>query len=61
MLNKLSKHYKVKLDVGYAILQQLYSWNNKTGKSLASASFVGVSLNYNLGKSVFGNFMNKGE
>ena len=58
---KLSKLYKVKLDVGYASLQQLYSWNNKKGKSLASASFVGVSLNYNLGRSVFGNFMNKGE
>tara|TARA_B100000809_G_scaffold105206_1_gene103718 strand:- start:9412 stop:10359 length:948 start_codon:yes stop_codon:yes gene_type:complete len=58
---KFGKHYKVKLDVGYASLQQLYSWNNKTGQSLASATFVGFSLNYNFGKSVFGNFMNKGE
>jgi hypothetical protein len=58
---KLSKQYKFKLDVGYSSLQQLYSWNDKSGQSLNSAPFVCVSLNYYFGKSVFGNFMNKGE
>ena len=56
---KITKRYKLKLDVGYSSLQQLYSWNNKSGKSLNSAPFVGVSFNYNFGKSVFGNFMVK--
>jgi len=58
---KVSKHLKFKIEAGYASFQRLYTWNNKASKSINSAPYVGVSINYNFGKSVFGNFMNQAE
>ena len=58
---KVSKHFKLKIEAGYASFQRLYSWNDKSSRSINSAPYVGVSINYNFGKSVFGNFMNQAE
>jgi len=58
---KVSKHFKVKVEAGYSSFQRFYSWKNKTSVSVGAAPYVGVSINYNFGKSVFGNFMNKAE
>ncbi len=58
---KLGKHYKVRIEGGYSSLQHLYSWTAKTSQQIESAPYVGISLNYNFGKSVFGNFMNRAE
>ena len=57
---KLGKRYKFKLDVGYSSLQKLYAWGNSSGQRLSASPFIGVAVNYNFGKSVFGNFMTKG-
>lgn len=59
--SKLGKHYKIKFEVGYASFQRFYSWENKSSQKIDAAPFVGVSLNYNFGRSVFGNFMNQAE
>jgi hypothetical protein len=58
---KLSSHFKLKLEAGYSSFQRFYSWNTKTSESIDAAPYVGVSINYNFGKSVFGNFMNQAE
>lgn len=58
---KISKHYKIKFEAGYSSFQRFYSWNNKTSESINGAPYVGASINYNFGKSVFGNFMNQAE
>lgn len=58
---KVSKHFKLKLEAGYSSFQRFYSWKTKSSESIDAAPYVGVSINYNFGKSVFGNFMNKAE
>ena len=58
---KLGRNYKVKIEAGYASFQRFYAWDNKTSQTIGAAPFVGVSINYNFGKSVFGNFMNQAE
>jgi len=59
--NKLGKHYKIKFEAGYSSLQRFYTWNNKSSQTISAAPYVGTSINYNFGKSVFGNFMNRAE
>ncbi|MDG1476110.1 MAG: DUF6268 family outer membrane beta-barrel protein [Vicingaceae bacterium] len=58
---KFSKHFKFKVEAGYSSFQRFYSWSSKTSESIGSAPYVGLSINYNFGKSVFGNFMNQAE
>ena len=58
---KLGKHYKIKLEAGYASFQRVYKWSNKSSQTVNSAPYIGISINYNFGKSVFGNFMNRAE
>lgn len=58
---KLGGHYKLKIEGGYSSFQQFYSWSNKTSQKIDAAPYVGISINYYFGKSVFGNFMNQGE
>ena len=59
--SQLVKHYKLKIEGGYSSLQQFYSWENKTSQKIDAAPYVGISLTYSFGKSVFGNFINQGE
>ncbi len=56
---KMNTHYRVRLELGISSFTQLQLWRNKETQSLRSAPFVGVSIHYNFGKSIFGNFMNK--
>ena len=58
---KMNQHYKIRIEFGYSSFAQLHQWKNKETQSLGSAPFVGLSVNYNFGKSVFGNFMSKAE
>ena len=58
---KISKHYKLKIEAGYSSFQRFYSWNNKSSESISGAPYFGVSINYNFGKSVLGNFMSQAE
>lgn len=59
--SKIGKSYKLKIEAGYASFQRFYTWDNKSSQTIGSAPYVGVSVNYNFGKSVFGNFMNQAE
>jgi uncharacterized protein DUF6268 len=59
--SKLGKHYKIKLEGGYSSFQQIYSWQTKATQKLSAAPYFIVSVNYQFGKSVFGNFMNQAE
>lgn len=56
---KMGKHYKVKVEAGYASFQRFYSWQNKSSQSIDPSPYLGVTINYNFGKSIFGNFMNQ--
>jgi len=58
---KISKHFKLKIEAGYSSFQRFHSWETKMSKSIGGSPYIGVSVNYNFGRSVFGNFMNKTE
>ncbi len=58
---KLGRSYKLKIEAGYASFQRFYAWDSKISQAIGAAPFVGVSINYNFGKSIFGNFMNQAE
>lgn len=59
--SQLGKHYKLKIEGGYSNFQRIYSWENQTTQKIDPAPYVGVSLTYSFGKSVFGNFVNQGD
>jgi hypothetical protein len=59
--SQLGKQYKLKIEGGYSNFQQIYSWENKTTQKIDPAPYVGISLTYSFGKSVFGNFVNQGD
>ena len=58
---KLGGHYKLKIEGGYSSLQQFYSWSNKSTQKIDAAPYIGISINYYFGKSIFGTFMSQGE
>lgn len=59
--SQLGKQYKFKIEGGYSNFQQIYSWENKTTQKVDAAPYIGASLTYSFGKSVFGNFVNQGD
>lgn len=58
---KLGSHYKLKIEGGYSVLQQITSWEGNYKQDVDPAPYVGLSFSYNFGKSVFGTFMSQGE
>lgn len=55
---RFGKHFKLKMELGYAFLRRLHGINNDYKQNIASAPYVSFSLNYNFGHSVFGSFIN---
>ncbi len=58
---KLAKHYKMKAEVGYAYSQKIHALSNDFEQNMSSAPYASISLNYNFGNSVFGNFIDRTE
>ncbi|MDT8410920.1 MAG: DUF6268 family outer membrane beta-barrel protein [Vicingaceae bacterium] len=54
----VGKHYKLKMEAGYAFLRKLHGINTDFKQDVASAPYISFSLNYNFGHSVFGSFIN---
>jgi len=57
---KVGKNYKIKLEGGYAYLQKIDVLSTGFSQDMSPASYVSLSLNYNFGNSIFGNFVNGG-
>ncbi|MBQ20071.1 MAG: hypothetical protein CMD31_04895 [Flavobacteriales bacterium] len=55
---KFGRHYKLKVETGYAFLRKLHGINTDFKQDVASAPYISFSLNYNFGHSVFGSFIN---
>ena len=58
---KLGSNYKLKIEGGYAMLQEIKAWEGGYSQKLDPTPYVGLSFNYNFGKSVFGTFMSQGD
>lgn len=54
---KLSKHYKLKLETGYAFLRTLHGISSDYKETVRPSTYFSLSFNYNFGHSVFGNFV----
>ena len=59
--SKLGKHYKIKVEGGYAWLQNINAWEGGVSQKVDAAPYVALTLNYHFGKSVFGAFMNQAD
>jgi len=59
--SKLGKHYKIKVEGGYAWLQNINAWEGGVSQKVDSAPYVALTFNYHFGKSVFGAFMNQAD
>lgn len=59
--SKLGSHYKIKIEGGYALLQQISAWEGDYKQDVDAAPYLGLTLNYSFGKSVFGTFMSQGD
>ncbi len=58
---KLGSNYKLKIEGGYAMLQEIRAWEGGYSQKIDPAPYVGLSFNYRFGKSVFGTFMSQGD
>lgn len=58
---KLATHYKIKAEIGYAYSQKIHTLSNDFQQNMSSAPYISVSLNYNFGNSIFGNFIDRTE
>jgi len=58
---KLATHYKIKAEVGYAYSQKIHALSNDFQQNMSSSPYLSVSLNYNFGNSIFGNFIDRTE
>lgn len=58
---KLGSNYKLKIEAGYAMIQEVNAWEGSYSQKLDPAPYVGLSFNYRFGKSVFGAFMSQGD
>lgn len=59
--SKLGKHYKIKVEGGYAWLQNINAWEGGVSQKVDAAPYVALTFNYHFGKSVFGAFMNQAD
>ena len=55
------KHYKLKTEVGIAYSQEIGALSSDFSQDMSSTPYFSVSLNYDFGNSVFGNFVNRTE
>ena len=58
---KLATHYKIKAEIGYAFSQKIHAIYNDFNQEMSSSPYVSISLNYNFGNSIFGNFIDRTE
>lgn len=58
---KLAKHYKMKVETGYAFFRSIHSISNDYHQKVNSGTYFSLSLNYDFGNSIFGNFMDRAE
>lgn len=58
---KLATHYKIKAEIGYAFSQKIHALSNDFQQNMSSSPYVSISLNYNFGNSIFGNFIDRTE
>ena len=56
---RLSKFYKVKLEFGYAFLQELDVLSTDYTQKMAPMSYFNISFNYNFGNSILYKFFNE--
>lgn len=54
---KFGRHYKFKIETGYAFLRKLHGMHTDYKQDVTSVLYVSFSLNYNFGHSVFGSFI----
>lgn len=55
----LSKHYKVKVELGYASFQKIRTVSNDFSQSLSPSFYCNISFNYNFGNSILYKFFNE--
>ncbi|MBL4594781.1 MAG: hypothetical protein JKX68_13350 [Flavobacteriales bacterium] len=58
---KLGKQYKIKTELGYSMLQRIDGLSIGYTQNIDPSPYISVSINYNFGKSVFGDFVNRVE
>lgn len=58
---KLAKHYKLKAEVGYAFFRSIHGISNDYQQKVNPGAYFSLSLNYNFGNSIFGNFIDRDE
>lgn len=59
--SKLGSHYKVKIEAGYAWLQNIRAWEGGVSQDVGAAPYLALTLNYHFGKSVFGAFISQAD
>lgn len=55
---KVTKQLKLKMDGGMSVAQQYSYFNNDYNENIGSSYFIAFTLNYQFGKSLFGQFIN---
>jgi hypothetical protein len=55
----LSKYYKIKVELGYAFLQELDAISTDYFQKMSSRPYINFSLNYNFGNSILYEFFNE--
>ncbi len=55
----LSKHYKIKVELGHASFQKIRTMNNDYSQNMESSFYVNLSFNYNFGNSILYSFFNE--
>ncbi|MCB9360144.1 MAG: hypothetical protein H6587_01305 [Flavobacteriales bacterium] len=58
---RLSEYYKVKFEMGYAVLQELNGLSNDYSKKMNPTPYFNISFNYNFRNSILYKFFNEGD
>lgn len=59
--SNIGKHYKLKTEVGIAYSQEIDALSSDFSQDMSSTPYISLSLNYDFGNSIFGNFVNRTE
>ena len=55
----LSKHYKIKIELGYASFQKIRTISEDFSQDISSSFYFNLSFNYNFGNSILYSFFNE--
>lgn len=58
---KLGGYYKIKIEGGYAMFQNIRAWEDGVSQDVDSAPYFALTLNYHFGKSLLGTFISQGD